>query len=307
MKLNRISFIALGALLFTACSSDDDFNTAADVTVDMKLADYSIRESGNIFQLPIEVKGTANGPIVVYVETTPYSSNPAEADVNYSVTSNRIIIPEGVTTGYVEIQPIDNVDENDSRYFDVTIARAEGAQIGAKKTTLVEIKDNDQDPYEKMTGKWIFNCSSIFNNGDSGPMELIISTPDPDNDSEAEYYGHELYAYGLKGSSFLYVPLNFEYDEATDEIKMSIQVGSLCTSSIINFGFNGVVAGASVYAPGQMEFGQDIPLVVTRNGATVTNLAPVDPEAWFLLMVMEYPSMNARGYFDGWTDMSFSR
>lgn len=309
MKKYIFSVLAVGAMLFTSCSSDDNYNTAGGVTVDMKLADYSVRESGGIFKLPIQVTGETNGEVIVYVKTTPATESPAVADENYSLTSSRIIIPAGETVGYVELQPIDNVEENDPRYFDVTIDKAEGASIGSQPTTLVQIKDNDQDPYEKMSGKWIMECTSVFNGGNDGPFELSVTTPDPEDEDEAPYYGHELYGYGLNGYSFIYLTFNFEYEESTDVITMSIQTGTFCTTGIINFGFNGIVKGASVYAPGTLNFGDDIELTVERDEkGKVISLTPTDPEAMFLLMVQVYPAMSANaGYWDGWYDMKFTR
>lgn len=297
--------------MFTACTDDSDYsntNTAGGVTVDMQKPTFSTRENGNIFNVPIQVNGTANGSIIVYVETTPTANHEAAvADENYIVTSTRIIIPAGETVGNVEIRPLDNVEENDNRFFDVTITKVDGASIGNQPTTVVELRDNDSDPYEKMTGNWIMNCVTEFNGGDDGPFALTVQTPDPDDPEMADYYGHELYAYGLKGLDFIYMTFNFDYNEITEEVTMSIQTGGFATDAVINFGFKGIVIGCSVYEPGNTA-GPDIPLTIEKDEkGNITGFAPTQPNAEYFLKVMEYPAMTYAGWWDGWTDMSFSR
>lgn len=305
MKLTKIFAIAVAALALNSCSDDDnDFNTATDVTVDMAQPTMTTRENSKFLYVPIKVTGDANGPIVVTVETTPTGTEPAVADENYLVTSYEIIIPADTKEGSVEIVPVDNIDENDPRTFNVTIKSAQGAKLGTDLTTLVTLKDNDQDPYEKMTGTWEMTCSSVFTNGDNGPFTLTMETPDPDE--EAEWYGHELYAFGLKGYDFVLLPFNFAYNELTDEVTMSIQVGSLCTTSLINFGFQAVVVGTSVYSPGTVNFGHDIPVTVTG----YDKIEQTDPDDMFLLTVMPYSGgvqMQNKGYWDGWYNITLTR
>ena len=310
MKLNKIFAIALAALTMTACSDDDeDFNTASGVSVQMQSASLETRENTKIFNVPIEVVGKANGPIVVYVETTPTGSEPAVADENYLVTSERIIIPAGETVGYVEICPVDDNDENETRTFNVTITKVEGANIGAQKTTTVGLRDNDQDPYEKMTGKWTMYASTVFNNGDDGPFTLTVDTPDPDDEDEADYYGYELYGYGLIGMNEVYVTLNYNYNEITNEVTMSIQTGSPASTVYFNFGsFNGVFFGSSQYPANGFNFGSDIPLTYGVDEAKGVEYYEADPNAMFFLSVITYPNFDQNmGYYDGWDGIRFER
>lgn len=306
MKLNKIFAIALAALTMTACSDDDDFNSVSGVSVQMKNATMEVRENGNIFNVPFEVTGEANGPIVVYVETSPTGTEPAVADENYIVTSTTIIIPAGTTEGSVEICPVDNEEENETRTFNVTIVKVEGATIGSQTTTVVGLRDNDSDPYEKMTGAWTLKCQTVFNSGTDGPFSISMQTPDPE--SEAEYYGHELYGFGLKGYDFIYVTLNYAYNEITDETTMSIQTGSFATTSTINFGFTGIVVGSSQYPADGMNFGADIPLTYGVDASAGVEYWEADPNAMFFLSVLPYPALNQNmEFWDGWADIRFER
>lgn len=72
MKLNKIFAIALAALTLTACSDDDDVNSAA-CTVSMQ--EQTINASEDMvadiyYYVPIQVTGDSNGPIRVTVEVS---------------------------------------------------------------------------------------------------------------------------------------------------------------------------------------------------------------------------------------------
>jgi len=236
MKLNKIFAISLAALVMTACSDDsNEYNTAADVTVNMAKATMEVRENGSAFNVPISVEGKANGTIIVTVETQPTGPEPATADENYLVTSNRIIIPADAASGVVEILPVDNFEENETRTFNVTIVNVEGAKIGANPTTTVGLRDNDSDPYEKLTGNWIFTAWDYFDET-MVQFPVVIDTPDPDDPEQEAYFGHELYAWGIGGYDFICLPFrNFSYNELTGEGTMDIAFGDPIADRPLNF------------------------------------------------------------------------
>ncbi|MCM1482945.1 MAG: hypothetical protein NC043_01290 [Muribaculaceae bacterium] len=304
MKLNKILAIALMGVAMTACSDDDsDFNTASGVTVQMGSSEYSGRENGSIFTLPINVTGDANGQIIVYVETAPVGDNPAIAEQNYIVTSQRIIIPAGTTTGYVEIEPLDNDEENDTRSFSVTITKAEGATIGAQATTVVDLRDNDQDPYEKMTGAWKFTATNT--SGAEVTYNLNMVTPDPEED--AEYYGHELYGNGMNGHDEMFLGFrNFEFNEITGEGTMELAVGDPASMYIWNFSDpigQGLIFTASITPNGmslsatyEVTFTSEYNEIVFPDGCGVA------------FAIMSYPSQQYTGYINGrWTNIKLVR
>ena len=247
MKLNKIFAISLAALAMTACSDDStEYNTATDVTVSMERTTMEVRENSSVFNVPISVEGTSNGTIIVTVETTPTGSEPAKADENYLVTSNRIIIPADATSAAVEILPVDNTEENDTRTFNVTIVSVEGAKIGPNATTTVGLRDNDSDPYEKLTGNWVFTATDYFDNV-TVQYPVVIETPDPDDPEQEAYFGHELYAWGLEGYDFVCLPFrNFSYNELTGEGTMDIAFGDAAADGRLNFG--GGIGAADIIA-----------------------------------------------------------
>lgn len=154
MKYIKLLSLLVAVLFLGACSDDDvKKNSAADVTVSMGTATISPRESAGIVSLPIKVEGPTNGMVSVTVETREVGSNPAVENTHYYVTTKKINITG--SEGYVELEMVDNEEINDPRTFEVTIVKVEHAKLNeAAKTTTVEIRDNDSEPYDRLQGTW---------------------------------------------------------------------------------------------------------------------------------------------------------
>lgn len=154
MKYIKLLSLLVAVLFLGACSDDDvKKNSAADVTVSMGTATISPRESAGIVSLPIKVEGPTNGMVSVTVETREVGSNPAVENTHYYVTTKKINITG--SEGYVELEMVDNEEINDPRTFEVTIVKVEHAKLNeAAKTTAVEIRDNDSEPYDRLQGTW---------------------------------------------------------------------------------------------------------------------------------------------------------
>ncbi len=240
MKLYKYLLISLAALCFTACSDDDnDWNTAAGVTVSMKEAQMDVIESMGIFGVPIEVTGNPNGPVRVTVEVAENGVGPAMENVHYIVTSKTINISASEKVGQVEIETIDDWDINDPRSFTVTIKNVEGASVGSIGTTTVNLIDEDDQPYNLMRGTWQFCAIDLFDNEQEEPaplFNLTIQTPDPKSND----YGKKLYAYGFDGDGDVYVTLKFKYDELTQTCSVSVPLGSFMSDPADPYKFNGI-------------------------------------------------------------------
>lgn len=233
MKLYKYLLISLAALCFTACSDDDnDWNTAAGVTVSMKEAQMDVIESMGIFGVPIEVTGNPNGPVQVTVEVAENGVGPAMENVHYIVTSKTINISASEKVGQVEIETIDDWDINDPRSFTVTIKNVEGASVGSIGTTTVNLIDEDDQPYNLMRGTWILTGYDADNN----PVELPISieTPKPGTNE----YGKKLYAYGVGPSGACWIPFKFKYNEVDQSCTVSIPLNSFMSGTSDNELFN---------------------------------------------------------------------
>lgn len=188
MKLNKIFAIALAAITLSACSDDDDFNTAGDVTVSMEQSTMTVDENSDLFYVPIIVTGTSNGPIQVRVTVAENGSTPATADENYLVTTKTINIGKGESVGNVEIIPVDDRFQNADRTFTVTITSASGAKVGQQSSCLITLKDNDATLYGRLQGKWTMTGIDAFTGG-----EVSIAATISGMNAGEEGYGETLF------------------------------------------------------------------------------------------------------------------
>ena len=215
MKYIKLLSLLVAVLFLGACSDDDvKKNSAADVTVSMGTATISPRESAGIVSLPIKVEGPTNGMVSVTVETREVGSNPAVENTHYYVTTKKINITG--SEGYVELEMVDNEEINDPRTFEVTIVKVEHAKLNeAAKTTTVEIRDNDHEPYDRLQGTWTMTYKD-YNGAVQTQKVTITGADDP-----SEYiYNKLLYVEDILLEKSK-AQLSFHYDSANNTCYVS--------------------------------------------------------------------------------------
>lgn len=215
MKYIKLLSLLVAVLFLGACSDDDvKKNSAADVTVGMGTATISPRESAGIVSLPIKVEGPTNGMVSVTVETREVGSNPAVENTHYYVTTKKINITG--SEGYVELEMVDNEEMNDPRTFEVTIVKVEHAKLNeAAKTTTVEIRDNDSEPYDRLQGTWTMTYKD-YNGAVQTQKVTITGADDP-----SEYiYNKLLYVEDILLEKSK-AQLSFNYDSANNTCYVS--------------------------------------------------------------------------------------
>lgn len=192
MKYIKLLSLLVAVLFLGACSDDDvKKNSAADVTVSMGTATISPRESAGVVSLPIKVEGPTNGMVTLTVETREVGSNPAVENTNYYVTTKKINITG--SEGYVELEMVDDDEINDPRTFEVTIVKVEHAKLNeAAKTTTVEIRDNDHEPYDRLQGTW----TMTYKNYDGAVQRQKVTITGADDPSQY-IYNKLLYLEGM--------------------------------------------------------------------------------------------------------------
>jgi hypothetical protein len=300
MKIYKLLIMAVAVLGFTACSDDDDFNTASGVTVSMESSTMTVRESRGLFKVPVVVTGDANGPIKVTVKVEEVGENPAMENVHYIVTQETVNIPDTEKSVGIEIKTVDNTEENDPREFKVTIVSAQGAEIGSDASTLITIKDDDADPYVKLIGTWNFTC--LVKGKTETSYTLTMEAPDPDD----SYYGKELYATGLLGYYYMYIPFSYKGDEDTGEFTLSIALDEFMCDYTLNFGsFTGVLISGSLDENNNYITSGNIPCAVNDDFTEIT----CDPNDYLMMLVYEYSGgvQGLKGYYTYFTDMSFEK
>lgn len=206
MKYIKLLSLLVAVLFLGACSDDDvKKNSAADVTVSMGTATISPRESAGVVSLPIKVEGPTNGMVTLTVETREVGSNPAVDGTNYYVTTKKINITG--SEGYVELEMVDDDEINDPRTFEVTIVKVEHAKLNeAAKTTTVEIRDNDHEPYDRLQGTW----TMTYKNYDGAVQRQKVTITGAEDPSEY-IYNKLLYVEGmLLEKSKAHLSFNFD-------------------------------------------------------------------------------------------------
>lgn len=215
MKYIKILSLLVAVLFLGACSDDDvKKNSAADVTVSMGTATISPRESAGVVSLPIKVEGPTNGMVSVTVETREVGSNPAVENTNYYVTTKKINITG--SEGYVELEMVDDDEINDPRTFEVTIVKVEHAKLNeAAKTTTVEIRDNDHEPYDRLQGTW----TMTYKNYDGAVQRQKVTITGADDPSQY-IYNKLLYLEGMLLDKSK-AQLSFNFDTANNTCYVS--------------------------------------------------------------------------------------
>lgn len=215
MKYIKLLSLLVAVLFLGACSDDDvKKNSAADVTVSMGTASISPRESAGIVSLPIKVEGPTNGMVTLTVETREVGSNPAVENTNYYVTTKKINITG--SEGYVELEMVDDDEINDPRSFEVTIVKVEHAKLNeAAKTTTVEIRDNDHEPYDRLQGTWTLTYKNY-----AGAVQRQKVTITGADDPSEYIYNKLLYLEGMLLDKSK-AQLSFNFDTANNTCYVS--------------------------------------------------------------------------------------
>lgn len=162
MKLYKLFLFILAAAVMTACSDDEmKVNTAQGVTVEFGADSLITQEGLSIARIPVVLHGTPNGKVVVKIDIKEGvdAENPgAMEDVHFYASSKTITLIPELGEAYFEIAPVDDSEQNLARTFIVTIASVEGAELGARSQAVGYIRDNDTEPYDRLTGNWNLVC-----------------------------------------------------------------------------------------------------------------------------------------------------
>ena len=296
MKLTKYLLFACTAMLLASCGNDDDWNSDANVTVQMADATLKVKENSGMFYVPVEVTGEANGPVRVTVEVAEQGESPAVADKHYVLTSYSIVIPADESEISLEFTATNDMDINDDRTFTVTIVSAEGAKIGDQRTTEVTITDDDSLFYEALQGKWTMTCMNLFDE-----IEETFSMTFVGVDEGKEGYEDVLYLSGFGGKSNLVAEVGYTCDEATNEITLEFPYGQILGQ--LNFSGLGV---CDVVLMGVTEDGK-----VTTAGSAVGTVGSdlrsitFDPADAFYCGV--FAGGVYQGGWDGWESISLAR
>lgn len=194
MKYIKFLMLTVVAVLMASCSNDDDSTNSKSTTVGFTNPTVVVKENTGIFRVPISIEGKRNGDIHFTVEVEETGANPAKEDVNYLITSKKLVLPNDTTgsaTLGVEIKTVDDNVINENRTFKLKITNIKGGDL-ATSECIVTLRDNDAAFYEKFFGKW--TMTAIDNKGK--PLEKTITITGP-SDEEDPAYNNVLTATGI--------------------------------------------------------------------------------------------------------------
>lgn len=220
-----LSSLLLASAFMVGCSDDDVALNSADCKVGFDQAEITVKESADLFTIPVSVAGEQNGVVNVKFSVEEYGNSPAKEDVNYFITDKTLTISADDKTIDLEVRALDDEEINEARKFVVKIASADGAAIDDSKSSIVvTLKDNDSNFYDKLAGKWAFKCE-----GDAADAKLL---PYPETDAK---YEKEFVLVVYRQGVPLQFTMNYAFDMATKKVVLSMPVGEMLVSGV-NFG-----------------------------------------------------------------------
>lgn len=164
-------YISAFVLLFTVLglsSCDDNKATGAgDATIGFASSTYTYKESAGIVRIPVAFTGEPKSYPIVFDVVAEIVDGDKTLDelVHFTQIEHLKYAGNPSAPAFVEFEIYDDQDINESRHMQLTIVSASGAEI-VNGSAVVEIADNDNNPYERLWGNWIFTGKDIYDGSD---------------------------------------------------------------------------------------------------------------------------------------------
>ena len=177
MNMKTLKYIALAAvstLMLASCDNTEE--GAGDAVIGFATDAYSYKESAGLVRIPLTVEGEAKTwPVTFDIKAEISVSDEADIEkiIHFTQSDGLKYAGNPDAPAFVEFTVIDNFEINDNRTVKLTLENVKGAAIGTGSTVL-EIVDNDNNPYDRLMGEWILEGPSIYSNGFSGPQPVTI-------------------------------------------------------------------------------------------------------------------------------------
>ena len=267
MKYIKLFMLMVAAILFTACSDEETYNTDATTAVEFEKTTMTVKENEGIIKLPVKITGKRNGMIRLTItaegvdgssETPSYaaakeSANGSEGD--YSITTKTLLVKADTLTSEVmnfEMKVIDDNVMNSDRKVRFTLS-VEGAKLGAKNTLDVKIENDERTVYDLIAGDWVMCFSEVQFDKEGNPLMNEDGTPVVKDymadvtlsviaDDDSPLRGKQVLAYTPKFYFSLVeseVPLSWSFNYSYDEAAKNGQLNFNCTSEETIFSTQG--------------------------------------------------------------------
>lgn len=267
MKYIKLFMLMVAAILFTACSDEETYNTDATTAVEFEKTTMTVKENEGLIKLPVKITGKRNGMIRLTIkaegvdgssEAPSYvaakeSANGSEGD--YSITTKTLVVKTDTITSEVmnfEIKVLDDKIMNSDRKVRFTLS-VEGAKLGAKNTLDVKIENDERTVYDLLAGDWVMSYSEVQFDKDDKPLMNEDGTPVVKDytadvtlsviaDDDSPLRGKQVLAYTSKFYLALAkseVPLSWSFNYSYDEATKNGQLNFNCTSKETIFSTQG--------------------------------------------------------------------
>lgn len=267
MKYIKLFMLMVAAILFTACSDEETYNTDATTAVEFEKTTMTVKENEGLIKLPVKITGKRNGMIRLTIkaegvdgssEAPSYvaakeSANGSEGD--YSITTKTLVVKTDTITSEVmnfEMKVLDDKIMNSDRKVRFTLS-VEGAKLGAKNTLDVKIENDERTVYDLLAGDWVMSYSEVQFDKDNKPLmnedgSLVVKDYTSDvtlsviADDDSPLRGKQVLAYTSK-FYFVWaeseVPLSWSFNYSYDEAAKTGQLNFNCTSKETIFSTQG--------------------------------------------------------------------
>lgn len=275
MKLFRNILIATSALALAAACQPAQEEGKGDATIGFDSPTYVYKESAGRVKLQVKFEGEPKTyPIsfdVVASVTTAEEGIELEDLVHFTQTEGLKYVGNPDAPAYIEFDIKDNDFINDSRFITLELSNVKGAEIVGDGKTVIELADNDNNPYERLMGNWILSGTSPFD-GSTATTEVNISGGFS-TDEENVNFEKKLVCWGIantqkeisNGSPLKQPVWYLAYDG--DSKLLTLQTGTLMANAFsFGIGDNEEVYMAALYvnAEGKLVYSLDY------NGVTAT-------------------------------------
>lgn len=267
MKYIKLFMLMVAAILFTACSDEETYNTDATTAVEFEKTTMTVKENEGLIKLPVKITGKRNGMIRLTIKAegvdgssgapsyvaAKESANGSEGD--YSITTKTLVVKTDTITSEVmnfEMKVLDDKVINSDRKVRFTLS-VEGAKLGAKNTLDVKIENDERTVYDLLAGDWVMSYSEVQFDKDNKPLmnedgSLVVKDYTADvtlsviADDDSPLRGKQVLAYTSKFYFSLAeseVPLSWSFNYSYDEATKNGQLNFNCTSKETIFSTQG--------------------------------------------------------------------
>ena len=152
------NYILTASLLFIALLSgcQDEHRGAGDATIGFEKAEYTYKESSGLVKIPVILTGEPASYPVTFDATFAVEGGKAAEDVIIATQSKGLkYLGDPEVPVYVEFKIRDNQEINEDVQMTLTLTGIKGAEA-QNATASIIITDNDNNPYDRLWGEWIF-------------------------------------------------------------------------------------------------------------------------------------------------------